>query len=455
MILKFRMSFIGKRKSSSVLLKTPLRRGIGLGGALVAAALVSQCAMAWSQRVELPDHPYAQPAVGQQTAGSAAAGAVHGVVINDAGAVLEGAQVSLIEISAEDTAGATPARTALTGSNGEFAFSSLPAGRFKLTVTSNGFTTQTVTGTLQDGEDYDAKAIVLRMIGTSSRVEVTASPEEIAQAELNVEETQRVFGAIPNFYVTYVPNAPPLTTRQKYSLAWKSSVDPVTFLTVGVVAGVEQATNGFSGYGQGAQGFGKRYGAGFADSFIGTMIGGAVLPAWWKQDPRYFYKGTGSVRSRALYAIAFSVRCKGDNGHWQVAYAGILGGLAAGGISNLYYPASSRNGVGLTFENALISTGASAISNLFQEFLVRKLTPHVPNYGAAQPQRHRPPKLCLARSDIRFDTKPRIALACQVCQLQGHRFKLRMALRKIKPLTQHLMRDQLWKLPQDGSVMFA
>jgi len=345
--------------------------------------------MAWSQRIVLPEEPYAQTAVGQQTAGSAAAGAVHGVVTNDAGAVLEGAQVSLIEISAEDPAGATPARTAartaLTGSSGEFAFSSLPAGRFKLTVTSNGFTTQTVTATLQDGEDYDAKAIVLKMKGTTSRVEVTASPEEIAQAELNVEETQRVFGAIPNFYVTYVPNAPPLTTRQKYSLAWKSSVDPVTFLTVGVVAGVEQATNGFSGYGQGAQGFGKRYGAGFADSFIGTMIGGAILPAWWKQDPRYFYKGTGSVRSRALYAIAFSVRCKGDNGHWQVAYAGIIGGLAAGGISNIYYPASSRDGVGLTFENALINTGASAISNLFQEFLVRKLTPHVPNYGAGQP----------------------------------------------------------------------
>jgi hypothetical protein len=384
-ILKFRMSFIGKPKSSSVLLKAPLRKLMYFVGALMVAAPVSQCAMAWSQRVALPDEPYAQTAVGREIPGSAAAGAVHGVVTNDAGAVLEGARVSLIEISAANTAGVTPARTAMTGSSGEFAFSSLPAGRFKLTVTSNGFTTETVTGTLRDGEDYDAKAIVLTMKGTTSRVEVTASPEEIAQAELNVEETQRVFGAIPNFYVTYVPNAPPLTTKQKYNLAWKSSVDPVTFLAVGVVAGVEQATNGFSGYGQGAQGYGKRYGAGYADSFIGTMIGGAILPAWWKQDPRYFYKGTGTVRSRALYAIAFSVRCKGDNGRWQVAYAGILGGLAAGGISNLYYPASSRDGVGLTFENALINTGASAISNLFQEFLVRKLTPHVPNYGARQP----------------------------------------------------------------------
>lgn len=351
----------------------------------MVAALVCACATAWGQRVELPDEPRAQTLVGEQTPGSPAASAVHGVVTNAAGAVLEGAHVNLTEVAAENTAGALPPRDTTTGSNGEFAFSSLPAGRFKLTVTSNGFTTQTVTGTLQHGEDYDAKAIVLTMKGTTSQVEVTATPMEIAQAELNVEETQRVFGAIPNFYVTYVPNAPPLTAKQKYSLAWKSSVDPVTFLAVGVVAGVEQATNGFSGYGQGAQGYGKRYGAGYADSFIGTMIGGAILPSWWKQDPRYFYKGTGSVRSRALYAIEFAVRCKGDNGHWQVAYAGIVGGLAAGGISNLYYPASNRDGVGLTFENALINTGASAVANLFQEFLVRKLTPHVPNYGAAHP----------------------------------------------------------------------
>ena len=106
------------------------------------------------------------------------------------------------------------------------------------------------------------------------------------------------------------------------------------------------------------------------------MIGGAILPSLLKQDPRYFYKGTGSTRSRILYALANAVICKGDNGHWQFDYSGILGALAAGGISNLYYPASSRNRAGLTFENTLIGIGGSAVGNLFQEFLIRKLTPH-------------------------------------------------------------------------------
>lgn len=180
----------------------------------------------------------------------------------------------------------------------------------------------------------------------------------------------------PNFYVSYQQDALPLRPKQKFELAWKSSIDPVTLAATGAVAGIQQAQNEFSGYGQGARGYAKRYGASYGDAVIGTVIGGAILPSLLKQDPRYFYKGTGSTRSRILYALANAVICKGDNGHWQFDYSGILGALAAGGISNLYYPASSRNGAGLTFENTLIGIGGSGVANLFQEFLIRKLTPH-------------------------------------------------------------------------------
>ena len=162
-------------------------------------------------------------------------------------------------------------------------------------------------------------------------------------------------------------------------------VDPFTLLLVGGIAGVEQAQNHFDEYGQGAQGYGKRYGAGYADTVAGTFIGSAILPSLLKQDPRYFYKGSGSKGSRILYAIANSVICKGDNGRWQANYSNILGSLAAGGLSNLYYPAQDRNGAGLTFENAAVAIGATAISNLFQEFVIRKLTPKVPNHDPAKP----------------------------------------------------------------------
>ena len=115
------------------------------------------------------------------------------------------------------------------------------------------------------------------------------------------------------------------------------------------------------------------------------MIGSAILPSLLKQDPRYFYKGTGTTRSRILYAIANSVICKGDNGHWQANYSGILGSLAAGGISNIYYPASDREGVNLTIEETVLGIAGSAVQNLFQEFLVKRLTPNIPKYSSSNP----------------------------------------------------------------------
>jgi len=308
------------------------------------------------------------------------------VVVDRDGAVYEGAKVSLSQIGGIGALpGGGPMRETTSDSNGRFNFDGVPPGAFRLTVNSTGFATQMVAGTLHPGESYEAKEIVLAMNGTSSEVKVTASRVEISQEELKQEETQRVFGVLPNFYVVYAPDAPPLTSKQKFNLAWRSMIDPVTFLSIGVYAGIQQANNTFSGYGQGAQGYAKRFGAGYADTLTGTVIGAAILPAWWKQDPRYFYKGTGTFRSRALYAIAATVRCKGDNGRWQINYSAIIGGLASGGISDLYYPASSRNGAGLMFENALIGTGEGAIQNLFQEFVVRHLTPHVPNYGVGKP----------------------------------------------------------------------
>jgi hypothetical protein len=87
-----------------------------------------------------------------------------------------------------------------------------------------------------------------------------------------------------------------------------------------------------------------------------------------------------------MYALANAVICKGDNGHWQVNYSGLLGSLAAGGISNLYYPAQQRNGATLTFENALIGIGASAAANILQEFVIKKLTPSASGHAPAKVQ---------------------------------------------------------------------
>jgi hypothetical protein len=153
-------------------------------------------------------------------------------------------------------------------------------------------------------------------------------------------------------------------------------LDPVRFGIVGIIAGVQQARNDFSGFGQGAEGYAKRYGAAYANVLTENLITEVLLPSLFKQDPRYFYKGTGSTKSRIVYAISRSVIRKGDDGHWQPNYSGILGSLAAGGLSNVYYPAQDRNGVGLTFENTAIGIGGGAVGHLAQEFLFKRLTSH-------------------------------------------------------------------------------
>ncbi len=277
----------------------------------------------------------------------------------------------------------SPNQDVVSGDDGQFSFSGVAPGPFHLTITSEGFATQLTSGILRAGEVSIVPQITLTLAAATTEVRVGLTQTEVAEVQLKDEEKQRVFGVIPNFYVSYVPDAAPLTSKQKFKLAWKDAVDPVTFGITAAAAGLEQASDQYGGYGQGAEGYGKRYGAAYADLATSTFIGGAILPSLLKQDPRYFYRGTGTTRARLLYAIANAVICKGDNKRWQANYSSILGNFASAGISNLYYPAKDT-GVGLTFENALIDTGAAAAANVLQEFVIRKLTPNAPNHGSTK-----------------------------------------------------------------------
>lgn len=297
-------------------------------------------------------------------------GVVEGVATGDEGEVYEGVRV---ELAGDGPHPGSPT-TETTGADGTFKFTNVGAGAFRLTLTSPGFATRVVTGTLHPGETFEAHNVVLGLEGASSVVRVSASQADIAQEQVRIQETQRVLGVVPNYYVSYDHDAAPMTTRQKWQLTWKSDVDPVTVAATGIISGIEQADNVFPGYGQGAAGYSKRFAANYGSTLINTVIGSAILPSLLHQDPRYFYKGTGTVKSRIWYAIANSVMCRGDNGRWQPNYSAIVGGLASGALANLYYPASDV-GWGVTFEGAALGTATGAVQNLFQEFVVKKLTP--------------------------------------------------------------------------------
>jgi hypothetical protein len=195
----------------------------------------------------------------------------------------------------------------------------------------------------------------------------TQSQRDRAAEQVRQQEKQRIAGVVPNFNVSYNADAVPLTPGQKLHIALRTATDPVAFGIAAFDAGFSQAENDFPGYGQGAQGYAKRFGASYVDNFDGTLLGNALFPILLKQDPRYFRRGTGSFTSRLLYSISTTVWCKNDNGKWGPNYSNILGNLAAGGISNLYYPASDR-GAGLTFERGFTVTAYGAFGGVFNEF---------------------------------------------------------------------------------------
>jgi hypothetical protein len=345
--------------------------------ALVLSALVcGSPALAQSSQA-----PIRTEAVGGVPAapGIEGSGSITGTVVDQTGAPVEGAQVVLAR------ADLSPNQEALSGSDGQFNFSNVAPGPFQILVTLSGFTTQASAGVLRARQTYSIPQIVLVVATAVTEVRVVPSPQDVAEDQMKDQEKQRVLGFVPNFYVSYAADAAPLSSKQKFALAWKTTADPISIGVSGAAAGIEQAQNVYGGYGQGAQGFGKRFGASYADFAAGTFIGSAILPSLLKQDPRYFYKGSGSKRRRVLYAIANSVICKSDHGRWEPNYSSVLGSLAAGGISNLYYPASDRNGTELTFENAGLALGATAGVNVLQEFVIRKLTRNVPQPAPANP----------------------------------------------------------------------
>ena len=261
-----------------------------------------------------------------------------------------------------------------TGGDGFFTVNNLrPFTTYHVTVTANGFadwTSQAIS--LKPGQELDLRDVRLNIAIVQTTV-TAKTLEQIATEEVHIQEQQRVVGIFPNFWVTYNPDAAPLTTKLKYQLAFKTLIDPVNILATAAFAGFNQAGN-TPDYQQGAVGYAQRFGSAYADGVTDIMFGGAILPSILHQDPRYFYQGTGTVKSRIGHAIAWAVICKGDNGKLQFNYSSVGGDLISGSLSNLYYPPSNR-GPGLVFYGALLSAGGRVADDLAQEFIFKKFTP--------------------------------------------------------------------------------
>jgi hypothetical protein len=298
------------------------------------------------------------PALSQNNQSTSRTAIVMGTVTDVNGDAIPNARVVLKEVESNDP------RTIVTTENGIFEFHDVTPGiTYQLTISARDFADWTSPSiTLNPDQFKIVTGIRLRVAPEVTTVDVHYDPVEVATEQFRAEEKQRVFGIIPNFYVSYESDPAPLTTGMKFKLALKVSRDPVTAAGVFVVASAKQAGN-TPDYGQGWGAYGKRFGAVAADGFSDIMIGGAILPSLLHQDPRYFYQGTGTTGSRFRHAVFSTFVARADNGESQ----------ASSSLANLYYPRSNR-GAGLVFGNFAIGIAERIGANVAQEFLLSKFT---------------------------------------------------------------------------------
>jgi hypothetical protein len=333
----------------------------GLSGARAQTATVPAAAASPTSAQTLPNAP------------GMAAGILHGTITDTDGAAIPGAKLVL-----EDVATKAQLGTERTAVMGDFTFRGVAPGKYRIKVTAQGFSSWKIENIdLKPDEEKTLTTVELGVEAINTSVDAIFS-EDLAEREITAEEHQRILGILPNFFVSYLPHAQPLTNRQKFKLAAIVSTDPLTFFTTGVTAGIEQAEGDFAGYGPGFGGYAQRYAATYGDRLSATFIGSAILPSLLHQDPRYFYNGHGTVLHRALYAISTVVICKGDNGKWQPNYSNVGGNIAAGYISGTYYPKTDQHSAQVTVDNALLGLAEGSISTLFQEFILRHVTHGVP-----------------------------------------------------------------------------
>jgi hypothetical protein len=202
----------------------------------------------------------------------------------------------------------------------------------------------------------------------------TAAPNAPSQTEEEKaiekqEQSQRILGVVPQFGVTSRQNAPPLSPVGKFHLFAKSAFDPAIFAIEGLQAGLSQAEDEFPGYGQGAEGYGKRYGASFADEVSSNFFANYFYSVLLKEDPRYFRLGEGSIKHRIWYSLRQEFVCHTDVGGRSFSWENVLGAFSSGGLSNVYYPSSDR-GFSLTMSRSAIALAYGSVGGLVDEFWI-------------------------------------------------------------------------------------
>jgi hypothetical protein len=202
----------------------------------------------------------------------------------------------------------------------------------------------------------------------SSSQDKPAENPDIKQQEKTGTSNDRLFFALPNFLTVESKNVPPLSAGQKFTAVARGAFDPIQIPWYALQAGISQAENSEPGYGQGAEGYGKRFGAYAADGVIENFMVGAIFPSVLRQDPRYFQLGTGGFWHRTRYSVSRIFVTRMDSGHSQFNFSEIVGSAAAAAISTYSYHPSGDRTPGNTASVWGTQVGYDAITFVIKEF---------------------------------------------------------------------------------------
>jgi hypothetical protein len=205
--------------------------------------------------------------------------------------------------------------------------------------------------------------------GGANRTDTGTSPANAKPKNENGTSKDRLFFTLPNFLtLENASEAPPLTAGEKFKVTARGSFDPVEFLWYGAQAGISQAKDTDSVYGQGMEGYAKRYGVRFADGTIENFFTRAIYPSILHQDPRYFQSGKGSFIHRAGYAVSRIFVTRSDSGNTQFNFSEIFGSATAAGISAFSYHERDSRNVDSAIDIWGSQLGWDALSYVIKEF---------------------------------------------------------------------------------------
>jgi hypothetical protein len=187
------------------------------------------------------------------------------------------------------------------------------------------------------------RRVCLRMV-LALAVTAAGAARLAAQEATDAPAGNHILGVLPN-YTTVAPGqlAAPLTTKLTFKIAAVESTDPSVLPLVGLMAGLAQLEDRERSWGSGPGGYGKRYVTSFADYGIGNLMTTAVMPTVFRQDPRYFALGKGSVLHRAGYALSRTLITRSRTGQRHFNESEIFGNILGAEIANVYHPAEDRS----------------------------------------------------------------------------------------------------------------